>query len=187
MDIGPGSDTTALAPRGGVIDIADLPPEFRSKVIAASADVPQHVDFFDVLEEYQCLFPDGTQYVSVKVMNEGDRRRYLNKTNREVRMNAQTREMKMQSAAGDDKHALLKIAITGWNVYKAGRPVPFNEHGLEQALNNWPPAIVDLIEQKVTEVNPWLKGTEDNLPAMKDEYEQLGDRIKQLEDRAAKN
>ena len=102
-------------------------------------------------------------------------------------MNAATREMKMQSAAGDDKHALLKIAITGWNVYRGGKPLPFRDDTLEQALNNWPPALVDLIEAKITEVNPWLKGTEDNLPAMKDEYEQLGERIRLLEDRAAKN
>lgn len=192
MDIpyAPAPDEAApviLTEVGPAFDIADLPPEMRGKMVAATSDVPQHVDFFDVQETYKAEFPDGVQCVYVRVMSEGDRKRYQNKTNREIRMNASTREMKMKSAAGDDRHELLKIAISGWNIYRAGSPWAFNPNNLEQALNAWPPSIVDLIEKKVAEVNPWIKGTDENLPAMREEYEELGKRIQQLEDRAAKN
>ena len=179
-------DIPQTAELGGV-PVTDIPVEFQRRAVAQNSDVPQHIDFFDVLEEYLCEFPDGIQYVSIKVMNEGDRRRYLNKTNREVRMNAQTREMKMRSAAGDDKHELLKIVINGWNVFRGGKPLPFTQSNVQAALDAWPPTLIDLIEKKVTEVNPWLKGTEDNLDVMKDEYNDLGLRIAALEDKAAKN
>ena len=173
---------------GGIqVDVSDIPEEFRSRVQVAQGDVPQHVDFFDVLEETKFLFPDHVQYVTLKAMNEGDRKRYLNKTNRDVSMNTRTKELRMQAAAGDDKHALLELCITGWSVFSKGRAVPFNSSNLKNALENWPVSLVDQIEKKVREVNPWLLGDEDSLEALREERDELDKRIDLIEKRAAKN
>lgn len=173
---------------GGIeIDLSDIPEEFRNRVLPASGEVPQYIDFFDVLEEYTCKFPDNVQFVTLKVMTEGDRKQYLNKTNREVKMNTSTKELRMQSAVGDDKHALLELSITGWLVYRAGREVPFNKREVALALDSWPPSLIDMIEKRIREINPWLLGTEDDIEALEEEYAELGKRIETLKERKAKN
>ncbi len=173
---------------GGMpIDNSDIPEEFRSRVTVATGDIPQYIDFFDVLEEFTFHFPDNVQYVVLKAMTEGDRKQYLNKTNREVRMNAGTKELRMQAAAGDDKHTLLELTITNWNVYKQGRLVPFTKQNLSLALDAWPPSLIDSIEKRIREINPWLLGDEDNLDVLYDEQAEIERRIKTLKDRQAKN
>lgn len=179
---------TPALPGGGIsINMDDIPEEFRSRVVTATGDVPQYIDFFDVLEQFTFEFPDGVQYVILKAMTEGDRKRYLNKTNREVRMNTGTKELKMQAAAGDDKHALLELCITGWNVLRQGRSVPFSNQNLKAFLDGAPPSLIDRIEKRIREINPWLLGDEDSLETLYEERDELENRIKVLEDRKAKN
>ncbi len=185
-----GSSTfkPSTATHGGMtVDTADIPEEFRNRVVAVSGEIPQYIDFFDVLEEFTYTFPDKVQYVTLKAMTEGDRKRYLNKTNREVRMNTGTKELRMQAAAGDDKHSLLEQCITNWYVLRQGAPVPFSSNNLKAALEAWPPSLVDRIEKRIREINPWLLGDEDNIDALRDEREDLDRRIKTLEERKAKN
>lgn len=169
------------------IAVEDLPDHLRSQVEVLDVDVPQTVDYFATTDTHEVLLPDGVQWVRVKEMNEGERKKYQNQTNRDVRMNRKTQELVLKSAVGDDMHLLLQMAIVDWYVVRAGQSLAFTRHSLEQALDSWPPTVVDHIARAVRKYNPWLTGTEDDLDAMREEYKELGERITELESRAAKS
>lgn len=128
------------------ISTDELPADIqaKAKVIAAVGDdVPQIVDYFSARTTEWLTLPDGVQRVEVGTLNEGERRRYLNKVNRDMSMNTRDKTIKMQSAVGDDQAELLRIAIKDWVVYRTGRdgkpePLPFTNNALNEALNLWP-------------------------------------------------
>jgi hypothetical protein len=171
----------------GETDASAIPEEFLPKAKAAGSDVPQAVDYFAAVETHTLTLPDGVQTVTLKTMTEGDRRRYLSKVNQEVVMNATTKDMKLKGAAGEDKAALIDSSVVDWYVFRDGKPLPFNAHSLKQALDNWPPSVIDVIVEKIREVNPWLNGTVEDLETLREEREDLDRRIEELEAKAAKN
>lgn len=164
-----------------------IPAEFASKAKAAGSDVPQAVDYFAVVDTHVLTLPDGVQSVTLKTMTEGDRRKYLATVNQEVVMNTATKDMRLKGAAGEDKAALVEASIIDWNVIKDGKPLGFSKHGLREALNLWPPTLVDLIVEEIRKINPWLAGDTEDLDVLREEREDLDRRIAELEAKAAKN
>lgn len=169
------------------VAVEALPAEFKAKVEVASRDIPRTIDYFATNESEWHTLPDGTQRVEIKVLNEGERRSYLNKTNSDVTMNARTKELKMRSQAGDDLHVLLETAIIGWEVFKNGEPFPFSPQNLKHALNTWPPQVWDGVAKSVRKANPWLLGNEDDLDALREEKREIEERIAIIEAEAAKS
>ncbi len=113
-------------------------------------------DYFDTTVEHKVILPDGKQFIVHQELNEGARRKYLNAVNRDVVIQRATGDARMRMAPGDERHALLEAAITGWNVMKAGTPLPFTPANLRLFLDKAPPRIIDLIEKEVRKANPWL-------------------------------
>lgn len=118
--------------------------------------VPAQVDYFGFANTKRVMLPDGLSYVDLKVLNEGERRRYLNETNREVRIARGSGEASMRMRPGDEKAILLSVAIVGWNLTRAGSPVPFTKEGLDRFLQLTDPRVIDIIEKDVQAMNPWL-------------------------------
>lgn len=116
----------------------------------------QQQDYFGFASTDRCMFPDGVSYVELRVLNEGDRRRYTNESNREIRLAKGSGDAALRMRPGDDKHSLLKISIVGWNLSRAGQPVPFTPQMLDQFLTSANPAIIDRIEKRIRQINPWL-------------------------------
>lgn len=164
-----------------------LPENLRTKAKIVDSDVSRVVDYFDVVETHWVTLPDGVQRVEVKVLNEGERRKYLNQTNREVKMNSRTRDLIMKSAVGDDEKVLIETAVVGWDVNRGGAPLQFTPNNLQQALSLWPPSAWRPVVKKIREVNEWLLGDEDNLEALEEEYTELGERISKIKERAGKD
>lgn len=117
---------------------------------------PVHEDYFGFDKTHRVYMPDGVSYVEHKEFTEGQRREYLNQTNKAVRLQRSTGDAVMQMAAGDDRYYLLKTAICGWNLYRGGQPVDFTKKNLEEFLEKANPAIVDKIEKDIRNKNPWL-------------------------------
>lgn len=123
-------------------------------------------DYFGVDEFHQCMFPDNKTWVQHKTLAEGDRRRYLDETNRDVAINRQSGDMKVKISAGSDRHKLLILAVTGWNFVRTNQstgkkePVTFSKGSpgstFEQWLDKADPKIVDIIEKDIRAKNPWL-------------------------------
>lgn len=125
---------------------------------AAGVPTEDHIteDYFAFDVEHKVFLPDGKQYVLYKEFNEGQRKKYLNQTNRDVTVSRVTRDMKVKMAPGDERHVLLKTAITGWHVFKGGQEVPFTPRNLEEFLDKAPPRVIDIIETAVRKANAWL-------------------------------
>lgn len=114
------------------------------------------VDYFGFEETHVVLLPDGISFIEHKTLNEGQRRKYLNGMNRDVIIERASGNAKMSMAPGDERFSLLSTAITGWNLKRAGNPLPFNAQNLRLFLDSAPPKIIDLIDKEVRKVNAWL-------------------------------
>lgn len=123
------------------------------------------VDYFGVDRTEKVMFPDGVSYVVIKELDEGARRKYQNATNKDVRLARQTGDAYMKLGAGDDRLALLKVAIVDWNLKRAKSAtdptlfdVPFKASELDKFLDKAPTSIVDLIEKRIRKMNSWVEG-----------------------------
>lgn len=113
-------------------------------------------DYFAFSETHKVQLPDGVTYVEIKSLNEGERRKYLNGMNRDVEIDRASGNAKMQMRPGDERFALLREAIVGWNLIMGGTPVTFNSAMKEQFLNQANPKIIDLIDKETRKLNAWL-------------------------------
>lgn len=117
---------------------------------------PIAVDYFGFDETHRVMLPDGVSWIDHKVLTEGARRKYLNKVNRDVRIQKASGDAIMRIATGDEKAALLSSAICGWNLSRGGQPVPFNDRNLSEFLDKASPKIIDLIHKDIAVHNNWL-------------------------------
>lgn len=144
----------------------------ENEVLVPDQNFPQQDDYFGFDHQERFFFPDKVSYVILKSLNEGDRKRYVNQSNRRLAIKRATGDAEMSMAPGDEKHNLLKVAIVGWNLVRGGNPVAFNTNMLEQFLNNTNPRLVDDIEAKIHEMNPWLD-SEASIEELEKEIAQL--------------
>lgn len=118
------------------------------------------VDYFGLQEVHRVPLPDGKSWVEHTTFTEGMRRKYLNSMNRDIVVQRNTGDAKMSMKPGDERFSLLMEAITGWNLIKDGKPLPFSKDSngstLAQFLAAAPPKIIDVIEKDVRMKNAWL-------------------------------
>jgi len=112
-------------------------------------------DYFGFEDIRNVFLPDGISFISHRVMNEGKRRQYLKMVNRDIRVQ-RTGDAYLKSSPGEDRYALLRTAICGWNLQRNGVPVPFSERSLNDWLEVANPRIVELVEKDIRMSNPWL-------------------------------
>ena len=137
-------------------DVLDgLDQQINAGMEPSSPSNIQH-DYFGFSSTERCMLPDGVSYVELQVLNEGHRRKYTNDSNREIKLAKGSGDAALRMKPGDDKHSLLKISIVGWNLSRGGVPVPFNAQMLDHFLNSADPAVIDRIEKRIRQINPWL-------------------------------
>jgi hypothetical protein len=146
------------------VDTATVDPQdqVRAEMEAAgiSPDSPVQADYFGFDETHTVYLPDGKSFIQHKTLTEGDRRNYLDKVNKEVRVEKVSGDMRIPMAQGAERHILLDAAIVGWNLVRDGQPVPFSKGSkgstLAQFLESANPKIIDEIEKDIRKRNPWL-------------------------------
>ena len=116
-------------------------------------------DFFGEDDIYTVPLPGSqSQYVVIKALNEGERRKYLDRTNRDVKMD-RTGNATLRTTPGSDRYELLKIAIVDYNL-KVGDGYKNLANGgnglLEKFLTQSRPTVIDEIVREVNKRNPWL-------------------------------
>jgi hypothetical protein len=113
-------------------------------------------DYFGVDDTVNVMLPKSrTQYVTIKAFTEGDRRKYLDRTNRDVKLD-KTGQAAMKMTPGSDRYELLKIAVVDWNLMRGGAPFKFGPRELDSFLEVTSPSTVDHIVKEVHKLNPWL-------------------------------
>jgi hypothetical protein len=151
-----------------------------------AAVVPVQADYFGFAATERFTLSDGVSFVDLKVLNEGERRKYQNATNREVQIARGTGEAKLKMRPGDDRTALLQAAIVGWNLKRGIEPVAFTAQSLDLFLNSADPALIDRIEKKIRQMNPWLL-SDLTVEQIREEIASLEDMLKvKLEEEAGK-
>ena len=114
------------------------------------------VDYFAFDQTERVTLPDGKQWIEHKLLNEGQRRKYLNTVNKDVTLQRATGNAVIQMAPGEEKKALLMEAVVGWSLMRGGEPVAFSKPILDQFLDKAPPHIIDHIEKAIRKANKWL-------------------------------
>lgn len=116
------------------------------------------MDYFGVDERHRVLLPDNVSWIEHKTLNEGERREYLKKTNKEVKLQRATGDAVMKMSPGEERQALLEVALTNWHLMRGGQEVAFNKTELSMFLTVAPPKILDLVEADIRLKNSWLQG-----------------------------
>lgn len=155
---------------------------------APESDMSQQVDFFAFGDSvrHEIELPDGTKdgsWVTISVMNEGQRRKFQSKTNRKVDIDRNTENMSLLLTPVEDNHALIETALDGWNFKRNGDDVPFNTRNVQLFLEHADPRIVDQIGQAIRDANPWMLTEAMTVEAIDEEIEQLEKRRKLILDK----
>lgn len=158
------TDTTAslqAPPPGPFADTDDD----RTKAMEASmvargepTTEPIEVDYFAPTEVFRVLLPDGVQYIEHREFNEGARRKYLKETNRSVKLQRASGDAFLNMQPGEDRVALLKAAICGWNLKRNGKAFLYTPKAVDDILESFPPTIIDLVHKDILKHNEWLMG-----------------------------
>jgi hypothetical protein len=127
---------------------------------------PVYGDYWGFDDRRTFMLPDGQQFIVYKVMNEGDRSKYQQATNRDVTLMRQTGNAQMRIDPATDRHALITTCVVDWKMYRLlnGRmePVPFSKSSSGSTLNQWlnvaNPSLVDELEKEIRKANPFLMG-----------------------------
>jgi hypothetical protein len=117
-----------------------------------------HVDYFGFSQEETYYLPDGEQYFKFRVMNEGDKSQFQRRTQRDVVVERQSGNARMKMDQAQERHELIRTCVTGWNLYRGGQPIQYNERALKDFLELADPKIVEGLETAIRKANPWLLG-----------------------------
>lgn len=125
-------------------------------------------NYWGVDETKNVFFPDGVTFVTIKTLAEGDRRKYLNATSKDMKLDRQSGEASIKMGLGDERYELLKASIVGWNLVRPKgtgdhemQPVTFSKGTPGSELEKWldvaPPSITETIEKEIRLLNSWLQ------------------------------
>lgn len=133
----------------------NIAPELRAA--QGSNEVAVQANYFGFQAREQFTFPDGITYIEFEKMNEGSKRRFQDKTSRDLVVERQSGNARMSVLQGTERHELIKACVTDWNLIgPGGTPIAFTKQLLDQWLSVADPMIVEDLEKAIRKANPWL-------------------------------
>lgn len=145
-------------------------------------------DYFGFGAEERFLFPDGVTYISFRIMNEGQRKKFQKSTNRDIKFNRSTNDASIKADPAEERWQLITSSCVGWNLVRrdprtqALEPIMFNGKLLEQWMEMADPKLIDELELAIRRANPWLQA-EMTVEEVDKEIERLTDLRKELVER----
>lgn len=154
---------------------------------AVDVEVEVYEDYFGFGEEEKWFFPDKKQFITFQVMNEGQRKEFQSKTNKELRFNRASGDALVKADAAEERHALIISSATGWNLKRrrgsSFEDVPFSKGSKGATLEQWlvvaNPKLVDDLEFAIRKANPWMQAD-----MTVEEIDKEIDRFKELREQA---
>lgn len=121
-----------------------------------AGDERQFTDYFAFSATDRFMFPDGQQWIEFKKMNEGDKKRFQDKTSKDLVLERNSGNARMSVLQGTERHELIRSCVVGWNLYRGGQPVTFNSVNLGDFLTLADPRVIEDLEKAIRKANPWL-------------------------------
>jgi hypothetical protein len=139
---------------GGIAGLDDVEPD----------EFAGYVDYFGFDEYGTYTLPDGKQSITFKKLNEGERQKYEQRTQRDVAFNRRTDDAKIRLDASADRTALIELSVTGWNLVRRVNDkwtkVSFSNGSPGSELSKWilstDPRIVNELYTAIRKANPFL-------------------------------
>ena len=144
------------------------------------------VDYFGFSNTTRFTLPDGVSWFEIKSMNEGEKARFQQKTQKDLVLERQSGNARMKLDQASERHELIRTCVVDWNLSRNGVPVPFNGTHLNDFLKLADPTIVEKLEVAVRKANPWLLA-EMSVEDIDREIENLQEMRKVAEEREAGN
>lgn len=145
-------------------------------------------DYFGFARTEKFYFPDGVTYIEFRAMNEGEKKKFQDKTSKDlvIERSGTTRMTMLQ---GSERHELIQACVVGWNLTRNGEPLPQPDTRqgkvhLGDFLALADPRIVEDLEKAIRKANPWLMA-EMKAADIKREIENLEEMLREVEKREA--
>lgn len=128
--------------------------------------VVEYTDFFGFGDNKEFVLPDGRQKIFFKVMSEGERKRFQQLTNRDIRVNQATRDAHLKADPAGERWHLIEQSVTGWSLKRKNargdwEDAPFSSGSPGSELSKWMeranPKIIDDLEFAIRMANPWMQ------------------------------
>ena len=133
--------------------------------------------YFGTDETHRWYLPDGVSYFEHQTLNEGARKKYNDKVNREVAIDRRTGDARMKLQTSAEQHELIKQAVVGWNLLdRSGEVLPYSPNNLvNKVLVDFNPKIIDGLLVDIRKKNPWLMAdmTSEDIQKQIDELQEM--------------
>lgn len=113
-------------------------------------------DYWGTDETTKFMFPDGKQFLEIKLMAEGERAKFEKDNNQDLRVSREG-ETTIKIDPGRSRKALIKAAVVDWFIVKDGREYKFSDAHLNEFIDAANPKLIDKIEKEIRDFNVWLK------------------------------
>lgn len=116
----------------------------------------EQANYFGFASSEKFYLPDGASYIEFTKMNEGAKKNFQDKTSRDVVLERNSGNARMNMLQGTERHELIRSCVINWNLRDADGPVQFSTRALSQFLELADPAVVEGLEKAIRKANPWL-------------------------------
>jgi hypothetical protein len=169
--------------------------EERQRAAGIVVEEPAYEDYFgtDRVERY--MLPDGKQWIDLKILDFGDQSEYQEATTRDITLKRNTGDANIKLNPAEERRVLIILSVVNWNMVRrdpsTGKfvPVTFSKSTtikngritagggtFDQWLAHAPAKIVNDLENKIREINPWLRTDNETVEALQEEIDRLTER-----------
>ena len=102
------------------------------------------------------------QYITFKRMTESDKVEFQTKTNRDIRVQNTTRDIKLNMNPAVERKVLIDLSVTGWFLFKRNHKgemveIVFDQKQRAEFFRQADPKLVQELELAIRKANPWMK------------------------------
>lgn len=124
---------------------------------ASQSEQRQQANYFGFQERKKFYLPDRISFIEYEKMNEGAKKKFQDKTSRDMIVERTSGNARMTVLQGSERHELIVTCVKDWNLLGPdSTPILFNERIFRQWLDVADPEIVEDLEKEIRKANPWL-------------------------------
>lgn len=137
----------------------------EAPVTNPATEEPNFPNYWGVSTTEKFYFPDKRMWIEFKRMNEGDKKKYQQKTNRDVTIQ-RGGDTKIGIDPATDRHLLIEMSVINWQMWMPKdlqnpglgfEQVGFSTFNLRKFLEVGDPKVIQDLETEIRMANPWMQ------------------------------